>query len=325
MRGALKLLPVSIIILPSFMVADAWIANPVDTLTRINLQDMLDNFGLSHLQHGRGFIERLFWLPAQLLARQVIRFDQRIGEVGLANAARELLFQYIAHLDVIGADHVPTQGGVILAANHPGMVDTLACFTATPRDDVHPVSIDRPFVRVLPHIAERTFWVSQNPNERLIVVRQVARFLQRGGAVLICPAGQIEPDPAVMPGAIESLAGWSDSLGLFVRLAPDSVIVPTVVSGVIYEPSLHNPLARLRREKKDRERVAATLQAALQSSGLIKNRMRVKIEFGAPMHAADLISLGDATAITHAVTDTIKPIITRHQSSQFRRIQSVTA
>jgi 1-acyl-sn-glycerol-3-phosphate acyltransferase len=306
------------------MVTQAIVPHSVETLTRINLQDMLDNFGWSKVR-GRRILERLFWSPAQLLARQVIRFDQRIGEVGLAHAARELLFQYIAHLDVIGAANVPTSGGVIIAANHPGMTDTLACFTAVPRDDVHPVSIDRPFVRVLPHIASRTFWVSQNPNERLTVVRQIARCLQRGGAVLICPAGQIEPDPAVMPGAIESLAGWSDSLGLFVRLAPDSVIVPTVVSGVIYAPTLHHPLTRLRRAKKDRERVAATLQAALQSSGLIKNRMRVKIEFGAPLHAADLISLGDATAITHAVTDTIKPIITRHQSSQFRRIQSVTA
>lgn len=304
------------------MVAGVGVSDPVDTLTRINLQDMLDNFGLSHLQRGRGFIERLFWLPAQSLAHQVIDFDRRISQVGLASAARELLFQYIAHLDVIGAENVPTRGGVILAANHPGMVDTLACFTATPREDVHPVSIDRPFVRVLPHIAERTFWVSQNPNERLIVVRQVARFLQGGGTVLICPAGQIEPDPAVMSGAIESLAGWSDSLGLFVRLAPHSVIVPTVVSGVIYEPSLHHPLTRLRREKKDRERVAATIQAALQSSGWIKNRMRVKIEFGAPMHGADLISLGDATMITRAVTDAIKPIIARHQS---RVIKSMTA
>lgn len=295
------------------MITSAVAFDPIETLTRINLQDMLDNFGWSHLR-GRGILERLFWAPAQLLARQVIGFDHRIGEVGLANAARELLFQYIARLEVIGAENVPTQGGVILAANHPGMTDTLACFTATPRDDVHPVSIDRPFVRVLPHIAERTFWVSQNPNERLTVVRQVARFLQAGGAVLICPAGQIEPDPAVMPGAIESLNTWSESLGLFVRLAPNSVIVPTVVSGVIYKPSLHNPLTRLRRTQKDRERLAATIQAALQSSGIIKNRMRVKVEFGAPLRAADLISLGDAKVITRVVTDTIKPIIVRHQS-----------
>jgi hypothetical protein len=298
------------------MLSQAIAPNPIETLTRINLQDMLDNFGWSNLQRGRGVIERLFWSPAQLLARQVIGFDQRIGEIGLANAARELLFQYIDHLDVIGAENVPTHGGLIIAANHPGMTDTLACFTGIPRDDVRPVSIDRPFVRVLPHIAERTFWVSENPTERLTVVRQVARFLQAGGAVLICPAGQIEPDPAVMPGAIESLAHWSDSVGLFVRLAPNSVIVPTIISGVIYAPALHNPITRLRKTKKDQDRLAATIQAALQSSGIIKKQMRVKVEFGAPLRAADLISLGNVNTITRAVTDAVKPIVVRHALSQ---------
>lgn len=301
------------------MISPASVPSPVDTLTRINLQDMLDNFGWSNLRRGRGLVEKLFWAPAQLLARQVIGFDRRIGEIGLSNAARELLFQYVDHLDVIGAENVPTRGGVIIAANHPGMVDTLACFTATPRDDVHPVSIDRPFVRVLPHIAERTFWVSENPSERLTVVRQVARFLQRGGAVLICPAGQIEPDPAVMPGAIEALANWSASLGLFVRLAPDSVIVPTIVSGVIYGPALHNPIMRLRKTKKDQDRLAATIQAALQSSGIIKRQMRVTVEFGAPLCAADLISLGDAGAITRAVTQVVSQIIVRHTFSPMAR------
>lgn len=285
----------------------------VDTLTRINLQDMLDNLGLSDWR-GRGLLERLFWTPAQLLARQVMHFDQRVGQVGLSCAARELLFQYIAHLEVIGVENVPRQGGVIIAANHPGMTDTLACFAALPRDDVRPVAIDRPFVRVLPHMAERVFWVSPHPNARLTVVRQVTRFLQAGGAVLICPAGQIEPDPAVMPGAIESLKTWSDSLGLFMRLAPHSVIVPTVVSGVIHKPSLHNPLTHLRRAQKDRERIAATIQAALQSRGWIKNRMHVKVEFGTPLRAADFME-SHPSLITRAVTEAVKLMLMRHTLS----------
>jgi len=292
----------------------------IDTLTRINLHDMLDNFGLSNLRRGRSLLERIFWSPASRLARQVLQFDRRVGEIGLSSAARELLFKYINRLDVIGAENVPTTGGVIIAANHPGMTDTLACFTGTPRDDLRPVSIDRPFIRTLPNISARTFWVADNPNERLAVVRQVSRYLQNGGAVLICPAGHIEPDPAVMPGAVESLAAWSDSLGLFVRLAPGTVIVPTIVSGVIYGPSLHNPLVQLRRARQDRERVAATLQAALQSSGMIKQQMNVKIEFGAALRAADLISLGDAATITRAVTDAVEQIIQRHAPAPPHRI-----
>ena len=117
------------------------------------------------------------------------------------------------------------------------------------------------------------------------------------------------PDPAVMPGAIESLASWSDSLGLFVRLAPQAVVIPTLVSGVIYEPSLHHPLTRLRRTSKDRERIAATLQAFWQTRGRITRHMVPRLEFGQPLRAADLIALGDAAAITRAVTAAERSLI----------------
>jgi 1-acyl-sn-glycerol-3-phosphate acyltransferase len=291
------------------------VPNQLDILTRINLQDMLDNFGWSNLRRGRGIVERLFWSPARLLAHQVIDFDQHAGNVGLQTAARELLDKYVGEVRVIGAENVPATGGLILASNHPGMTDTLACFTALPRTDLFAVSADRPFLRTLPNIAQRMFWVSEKSSERMTVVRQVSRYVQSGGAVLICPAGQIEPDPASMPGAIESLNDWSESLGLFVRLAPDSVIVPTCVSGVIFAPALRNPLTRLRKKQEDRERLAATIQAAIQSAGWIKQRMRVTVEFGKPMRAADLIPLGDVASITRTVTDAMTRIIVQLERS----------
>ncbi|MBI5030829.1 MAG: hypothetical protein HZB51_09900 [Chloroflexi bacterium] len=284
----------------------------IATLTRINIQDMVDNFGLSGLRYGRRVIERAFWSPAHIFARQMAQFDRRIGEIGLAAAAHELLLRYVNRVEIIGAENVSRTGGVVLAANHPGMMDTLACFSTIPRTDLHIVSADREFVRALPNIARRSFWVSDDLRERLTVVRQVSRFLQTDGAVLICPAGQIEPDPATMPGAIESLTRWSDSLGMFVRLAPQCVVVPTVISSVVYAPALHNPLARLRRDQKSRERAAATIQAFLHTIGYLRSRMRVRIEFGAPLSAADLIELGNAAAITKAISESVKQLILRH-------------
>lgn len=283
----------------------------IETLARLNIADMLDNLGLSDLRYGRRLIERACRLPARVLARQVAGFDRRVGEVGLQTAAREWLLPYVDRLEIVGSDHVPASGGVILAVNHPGMTDTLACFSSIARPDLHIVSADRPFVRALDHIAQRTFFVSDQPHERLITVRQVSRFVQQGGAVLICPAGQIEPDPAVMQGAIESLKTWSDSLGLFVRLAPQAVVVPAVVSGVVYGPALHHPLTRLRKSPKDRERVAATLQVFWQSTGRITRHMRVRIELGAPLPAAELISIGDAGQITRTITAAVGRLIDR--------------
>lgn len=288
----------------------------IDTLTRINLQDMFDNLGLSSLRFGRGLIARAMWLPAQRLAHQVAWFDRRVGEIGLRHGARELLMQLVSGLDVSGIENVPVHGGVVIAVNHPGLTDSLACFTSIPRDDLRVVSADRPFLRALPNVAQKMFWVSEQPSARLTVVREIARYLRAGGAVMICPAGQIEPDPAVMPGASELLCNWSDSLGMFARLAPESVIVPMVVSGVVYPPALHNPLTRLRQHRKERERVAATIQAALMSSGLIRQQLRVKVEFGKALRARDLNALGDAAAITRGVTDAVRLIMVRHQPSR---------
>ncbi|MBI5303692.1 MAG: 1-acyl-sn-glycerol-3-phosphate acyltransferase [Chloroflexi bacterium] len=287
------------------------IQNQIDALTRINLDDMLDNFGLGKLAHGRRVIERVMWGPAQMLARQVVRLDERVGAAGVQVAGRELLEQYIRRLEVVGAENIPTTGGVLFASNHPGMVDTLAFFTSTRRADVRLVSNDRPFLRALPNIAAHLIFVHDDPTKRMMVARQVTRALQNGDAVFICPAGEIEPDPAVMPGARESLARWSDSLGLFVRAAPNAVVVPTVISGVIHYGALTNPLTRVRRAQKDRARVAATIQAALHAVGYLRRTMVARIEFGAPLPARELATRGDAAAITRAIIHAVEPMIER--------------
>ena len=283
----------------------------LDTLTRLNVQDILENLGLDNLKRGQRALARLFWLPAKHFAKQLAHFDARISEIGLQDAANELLSKYIRHLDIRGAENIPARGGVIFAANHPGMTDTLACFSSIPRADLYTVSLDRPFVRALPHMAQRIFYVSEETGQRLATVRQIARHIQNGGAVLICPAGRIEPDPAVMQDASASLQEWSPSLGLFVQLAPESVIVPTVVSNVVYGFALHNAFTRTRKTPRERERAAASVQAFLQTGGLIKNRMVTRIEFGAPISARELRAHGDHAAITREITHAVEPLIRR--------------
>lgn len=278
----------------------------LDSLTRINLQDMLDNLGLGHLRHGRGVIERAFWGPAQRFARTVIAFDQHIGEAGLRTASAEMLAQYASGLDITGAENVPASGPVLFAANHPGMTDSLACFAAIKRNDLRVVANDRPFTRLMPALSRHLIYVPDQPGERLSVARNVTRHLNNGGAVFINPAGHIEPDPACMPGAIESLAAWSDSLALFVRRVATLRVVPVIVSGVILPSSLRHPLTRVRRKAKDRERVAATLQLLLHTLRPTYRPLRVRVVFGPALPAPDLIASAqggtDASAIMRLIT-----------------------
>ena len=76
----------------------------------------------------------------------------------------------------------------------------------------------------------------------------------------VLSGGKIEPDPAVLPGAVEALEHWSASVDLFARLVPDLVVVPVIVSGVLSPTALRSPLTFLRRRKEDREWLAATFQ-----------------------------------------------------------------
>lgn len=287
--------------------------NQLNSLTRINLQDMLENLGLDHLRHGRGLIEQTFWGPAQQFARTVIAFDRRIGEVGLQAASAEMLSRYTNGLDIIGAENVPVSGPVLFTANHPGMTDSLACFAAINRSDLRIVANDRPFTRLMPALNRYLIYVPDQPSERLSVARNVTRHLNNGGAVFINPAGHIEPDPACMPGAVESLESWSNSLALFVRRAPTLRVVPVIVSGVILPSSLRHPLTHIRRTAKDRERVAATLQLLLHTLRPNHRPLRVRVAFGPALPASDLIASSeggtDAATIMRVITTEAKRLI----------------
>lgn len=111
------------------------------------------------------------------------------------------------------------------------------------------------------------------------------------------PGGKIEPDPAVLPGAVEALGGWSGSVDLFARLVPGLRIVPAVVSGVISPAALHNPLTLLRRRREDREWLAATLQMLTPALRDVTTR----VVFGQPVYAEG--SSGKNAQVGRAVLD----------------------
>ncbi len=228
----------------------------VETLTAaLCAADMLSAFGLNGPRRGvaRRTLELLARVPARRLARQVATYDHVVGEAGLAAGGAWATERMARHLEVEGVRNVPWEGPVLLVANHPGLGDAVALFAATPRADLRVVAAERPFLEALPNTSRYLLTVSEASPGRLVVVRAAARYLRRGGAVLTFPGGRIEPDPAVLPGAVEALGRWSASVDLFARLVPGLAVVPAIVSGVISSNALRNPLIFLRRRKEDRE------------------------------------------------------------------------
>ncbi len=280
--------------------------NPLDTLTQINLDDLVSSFGWQ----GRPMLARLlrilFRSPARTFARQMVDFDAAVGRVGLVEAARSLQSQYARQVTIHGADLLPDSAFLALS-NHPGMTDTLSLFLALARPDLKIIALDRPFLTALPETSQRLFYVRDDSAARMGLVRQVSAHLKNGGAALTFPAGHIEPDPNIYPGALESLNDWTDSVGVFVRMAPETAVVPLLVRGVLWERTARHWLVNLKKDREDRERLAAALQL-LAHVALRQKDVHVQVQIGRPIRARELGST-DTTVIHQVVLAEMRRLI----------------
>ena len=247
------------------------------------VDDLLSAFGLGRLRHARRPLELLFQIPARRLASQAAIYDRIVGDLGLRAGGAWALERMVRRVEIEGQENLPLEGPLLLVANHPGLSDTVALFATIPRTDLRVVAGERPFLNAIPNTLPYLLTVNEKSPGRLGLVRSATRHLRDGGAVLTFPGGKIEPDPAVLPGAVQSLEGWSSSAALFARLVPDLVIVSAIVCGVLSSTALRNPLTFLRRRKENREWLAATLQ--MMTPRLYG--VTVKISFGQPIYTGD--------------------------------------
>ncbi len=283
--------------------------NPVEALTQINLDDVMAAFGWDSVRRGRRLLEWPFRLPAGKFARLALAYDRDVAEFGLSEGSRRFEERLGVRLTVTGKEHISPSGPLLVLSNHPGMTDTLCLFAGISRQDVRIVAAGRPFLRSLPAVERQLIYVPEETAGRLGVLRAAAAHLRSGGAILTFPAGEIEPDPAVLPGAVDSLKNWAASIGLFVRLAPDASIVPAIVSGVLAPQATFHPLTRLRRTSKDRERLGAALQlmAMVLAPGLWP--VKARVQFTPPISASDLVPLHEPETITQAILERLKPFL----------------
>ena len=277
-----------------------------ERLLKINVDDLLEAWGLVRVRLGRRLLRKLARPPSAEFARQMCRFDDVVGAQGLQAGGTMLCRRYTGGVRAAGLGQVPPEGPLLVLANHPGLCDTLALFASIPRHDLRVIAVDRPFLRALLHTSRYLELLPDDLEGRVGVTRVVARHLREGGAALTFPAGKIEPDPLALPGAVESLASWSESIGAFTRLVPQASIVVAMVGGV-YDPAvLRHPLTRLRRRRADRELLAAALQLARRRY----QKHPIDVAFAPPLSAATLLALDrDPARITRAVADVARQVL----------------
>jgi 1-acyl-sn-glycerol-3-phosphate acyltransferase len=235
----------------------------------------------------------------------MVEFDSAIGERGLVGASRLTQRHYVEDIRLHSA---PLPGGPFLAlSNHPGMTDTLSLFCALGRHDLKIIALDRPFLNALPNTSKQLFYVRDDAASRMSLVRQVTSHLRAGGAALTFPAGHIEPDPDLYAGAVDSLQTWTDSVGVFIRMAPDTAILPVLVRGVVWKKAARHPLLAIKKTGREKEALAAAFQLLAHVAWNVKP-VRVHVQVGRPIRAKDL-GTTETPVIHRAVLTEMKYLI----------------
>ena len=289
----------------------------VETLTQINLEDLISSFGWQNRPLLARLLRRTFISPPQTFAYQMVEFDSAIPAHGLVEASRRAIRYYVDDIRVFDRDRIPACGFLALS-NHPGMTDTLSLFIALNRPDLRIIALDRPFLNALPNMSKQLEYVDENSASRIRLIRQLSTHLRNGGAALTFPAGHIEPDPDVHTGALESLCRWTDSVGVFIRMAPNAAVLPVLVRGVVRKKTAHHPLTYLKRAREEREKLASALQL-LAHVVLKKKDVHVRIQIGRPVYVKDL-GTRETKVIHQAVLEEMKQLIEHHPLGEGERL-----
>lgn len=246
----------------------------------------------------RWLMTALFGLAAIRLAQRGLAFEQAIAEDGdLQRAASDLLRCYAGAVRVDGADRIPARGPLLIVCNHAGMGDALGVLASVARPDLAVLVQKRGLLTALPVFAERCIAVDlARPAAGL---RRALRHLRGGGALLMFPAGRIEPDPRLdLPAALCSLGDWTESASFLAGATPGLRLLPAAVGGLVSERALRR-FSHDGRAREDRAFAAATLQ--LLAPGF--RDTRVAVAFGAPIP-------GDGAA-RDAITRQMRGLIAR--------------
>ena len=289
-------------------------ATQVALLRQLILDVIVKAFGPLASGGLRRPIEWLFRIPAQRFALLGAEFDRHLACSGFAEAARRVLPRFISDWRAYGTEHIPLQGPLLVASNHPGAYDVLVVAANLTRDDLKVVSGDIPFLQSFSAADQGLIFAGRDLHTRATALRAAIRHLDAGGALLIFPSGTIDPDPEIMPGGQDELERWSSSIELMLRRVPETSVLVAIVSGVVARACYHNPLTLLRRKAVDRRRLAEVIQIAGQ---LLLGRavsLVPQVSFAAPVTVPGLGTRDDVASVMQSIIARAQRTMAQHLS-----------
>jgi 1-acyl-sn-glycerol-3-phosphate acyltransferase len=260
------------------------------------------------------------WLhkPTTRFSEIFAKLDQDVAAHGLSEAVRRMLPNFVENTKAVGAENFPADGPLLVASNHPGTVDALSIVANAPRDDFKVIVGGMPFLKKLPITTSHLIHSDREDNNvRANVVRSAIRHLQAGGAVLIFPSGQIDPDPAVLPGAMEALQKWSKSIAIMLRRAPDTRLLTAITSGVLHERFTRSPLTILKADGVGKRRIMEFMQVIRQLLFSDQLGLTPFVTFDRPLTLQDLSATLESDQLLKAIIAHARKVLKQHQDLIF--------
>lgn len=268
----------------------------------------------------RGLVGRLVYRPTTRFSRIFAEADERAQREGLPGAGESLARSLNVSVTSTGQAGIPAQGSLLVVSNHPGAYDSVALCASIPRPDLKIIVFETGFYRTLDNIRQCMIFATQDASGRMLALRQAIAHLQAGGAILTFGTGEIDPDPAVEPGAREALGEWKSSLEIMLRKVPQTRLVLSLVSGVLQRRYASNLLTRLHRPGMDRRRLAEFLQVIRQLVRPDPVSAQVCLDFSAPVSTDMLSAESPAQRLMPAVTARAAALLDAHLRDHAGRV-----
>lgn len=282
----------------------------VNAITRILSGELFSALGFRPEGKISRALSPLVWTPINRFAKIATGFDQIVARRNFMEASRWILPNFVKKTDVFGAEVVPKEGPLIIAANHPGAYDALVIAANLPRSDIKiVVNIPLPFIKELPSTENHFLFAPPDPHTRMGVIRSALRHLEAGGSLLLFASGGIDPDPACMPGSEEELKNWSGSLELFLRRVPQTKLQITMISGILLPKYVHHTFTRFRKARRDKQRISEFFQVMRQMLTPDEFLSSPLLSFVSPLSRNQLLTKG--------TSGDIGPEIIRHAHEAF--------
>lgn len=255
-------------------------------------------------------LQRLTRKPALKFAEILLRLDRSLAEGDIRKSSKMAMDYFTDGHQFIDEGRVPREGPLLVVANHAGAADSVGAFSCVSRKDSSVVAGRRPMLEVLPHISRHLIFLGTDPVGRMGDMRTIINKLKSGETVILFPRGLLEPDPALIPGALQSIKAWSQSVGVFLAKVPETRLLPLLISQTVAPKAWKSLFVTWSKTPKRRHQIAMITQFAMQRLRQGNQwKVPLRIQVGTPYDPRELSNSLDPREINESVQQAMSELL----------------